>query len=129
MGFLRSERKRSPVSVKRYISFQLGGEVWGLPMEIVSGIEEVKSLTPIPTSDRSNLGVVLYRGRLVPLIDVRLRLGGQSFVQGDLPHLCVFLKSATTPLGFPIEKLGGILTGTENAAPPNLRLLDSKLPG
>lgn len=59
----------------QYLTFLLGDEEFGL--EILS-IQEIKSwgnYTPLPNSPDYILGVINLRGAIVPIIDLRLRLG------------------------------------------------------
>jgi len=59
----------------RYLTFFLGDEEYGLEIEFVKEIIGVLCVTPVPRSMNHILGVINLRGRVVPVIDLRLNFG------------------------------------------------------
>jgi purine-binding chemotaxis protein CheW len=62
----------------KYLTFVLGGGAYGLPVLKVREIIRLADITPIPRMPDYVRGVINLRGRIVPVIDLRLKLG--------LPH-------------------------------------------
>jgi len=62
-------------SSDRYLTFQLGGEVFALPILDVTEIIEYRSLTVVPMMPVFVRGVINLRGRVVPVIDIAARFG------------------------------------------------------
>ena len=65
----------STVSSQQYVTFSLGEELFGV---VVSRTREILSLTPVtkvPQTPEYLLGVINLRGQVVPVVDMRLKLG------------------------------------------------------
>jgi purine-binding chemotaxis protein CheW len=58
-----------------WVEFQLAGEPFALPVAQVREILRVQEITPVPQPPFPVIGVINLRGRVVPLIDLRARLG------------------------------------------------------
>jgi purine-binding chemotaxis protein CheW len=59
----------------KYLTFYLGKEVYGIPIDGVKEIIGMQGLTSVPKSKDYIKGVINLRGRIVPIMDLRLRLG------------------------------------------------------
>jgi len=59
----------------KYLTFQLGGEVYGLPIEYIIEIIGVQRITKVPDMSDYVKGVINLRGQVIPVIDVRKRFG------------------------------------------------------
>lgn len=59
----------------RYLTFRLGGQVWGLRIEQVREIIAPLDVTPVPGAPAGVLGAFNLRGRVLPLLDPRQALG------------------------------------------------------
>lgn len=57
----------------RYLTFFLGDEEYGLEIKAVREIIGVLQITPVPRSHDYILGVINLRGKIVPVIDLRLK--------------------------------------------------------
>jgi len=59
----------------KYLTFTLAGESYGVPVMVVREIIRLCPITPVATMPAHVRGVINLRGRVIPLIDLRLRLG------------------------------------------------------
>jgi purine-binding chemotaxis protein CheW len=64
--------------VRQLIVFTLEGREFALPVENVSEVLRMVTLAPVPESPMWMPGVINLRGAVVPVVDLRMRLG--------LPH-------------------------------------------
>ena len=67
--------KANVVSSQQYVTFSLGEELFGVE---VTRTREILSLTPVtkvPQTPDYLLGVINLRGQVVPVVDMRLKLG------------------------------------------------------
>jgi purine-binding chemotaxis protein CheW len=67
--------ENNTVSSQQYVTFSLGEELFGVE---VSRAREILSLTPVtsvPQTPEYLLGVINLRGQVVPVVDMRLKLG------------------------------------------------------
>jgi len=66
---------KDAISSLQYVTFSLGEELFGVE---VSRTREILSLTPVtkvPQTPEYLLGVINLRGQVVPVVDMRLKLG------------------------------------------------------
>ena len=59
----------------KYLLFNLGEEEYGIDISRVTGIEELQKITHVPDMPDYMRGVINLRGRVIPVIDLRLRFG------------------------------------------------------
>ncbi|HAV64147.1 MAG TPA: chemotaxis protein CheW [Verrucomicrobiales bacterium] len=57
----------------RYLTFTLGRESYGLPVLKVREIIRMTDITPVPRMPAYVKGVINLRGKVIPVIDLRLR--------------------------------------------------------
>ena len=58
------------------VGFRIGQETFGLPIAIVREIVRVPEITPVPNAPTYIEGVINLRGRIIPVVDLRKRFGG-----------------------------------------------------
>ncbi len=71
------------IEVNKYITFKLNDEVYGLEMSRVKeiiGIKEIKTVAEAPDYMK---GVIKLRNKILPVVDLRLRL---SMPESECPH-------------------------------------------
>ena len=66
------------VATRRYLGFRLGGETFGLDIAVVQEICSLPPVTRIPGTSAHVRGVVNLRGRVVPVVDLRVLFGMES---------------------------------------------------
>ncbi|MEI9998695.1 MAG: chemotaxis protein CheW [Verrucomicrobiota bacterium] len=59
----------------KYLTFVLGGGAYGIPILKVREIIRLLDITPIPRMPAYVRGVINLRGKIVPVIDLRVKLG------------------------------------------------------
>ncbi len=64
--------------IQQYLTFLLGGEMYGLAILNVKEIIEYGSLTEIPMMPSFIRGVINLRGAVVPVVDLLARFGGKQ---------------------------------------------------
>ncbi len=67
----------------KFLTFQLGGEVYGLPIEYIIEIIGVQRITKVPDMNEYVKGVINLRGQVIPVIDVRKRFGMEHRTYDD----------------------------------------------
>ena len=66
--------KKNAVTHK-YLAFSLGGEFFGAPVLHVCEIVRLVPITPVPQMPDYVKGVINLRGRIITVVDMRVRLG------------------------------------------------------
>jgi purine-binding chemotaxis protein CheW len=64
------------------VGFRVGQELFAIPIEAVHEIVRVPTITAVPDSPRSVAGVMNLRGKIIPVIDLRVRLGVEPVADG-----------------------------------------------
>ena len=62
-------------SSQQYVTFSLGGELFGVEVIRAREILSVTPVTKVPQTPDYLLGVINLRGQVVPVVDMRLKLG------------------------------------------------------
>ncbi|MFZ5352841.1 MAG: chemotaxis protein CheW [Bacillota bacterium] len=61
----------------KYLTFLLGNEEYGIPIYQVKEIIGIMDITSIPKAQKHLRGVINLRGKIIPVIDLRLKFGLQ----------------------------------------------------
>ena len=81
----------------KYLTFFLAGEQYGLEITKVREILGVLDITPVPQTADFVLGVINLRGKVIPVMDLRLRFG-QEYREPD-ERTCIIVVEVTDSLG------------------------------
>ncbi|HVR10453.1 MAG TPA: chemotaxis protein CheW [Thermoanaerobaculia bacterium] len=106
----RAERDRSarPAPRPRVLAFMLGGRARTLSLGLVAAVAEIGAVTRLPSAGRRNLGLIVHRGIVVPLIDLGRGLGGPPAPAGiGPPAVCIITRSEPV-IAFPVEAVLGL---------------------
>lgn len=63
---------------QQWVAFRIAGQAYALPIAEVREIVRTGEITPVPQSPGHIAGVKNLRGRIIPVIDLRKRLGPTS---------------------------------------------------
>ncbi|HEU5290606.1 MAG TPA: chemotaxis protein CheW [Cyclobacteriaceae bacterium] len=58
-----------------YLTFALGEEKFAIPVDHVQEVVEFSQVTKVPNAPLYMLGIINLRGRVLPLLDTKLKLG------------------------------------------------------
>lgn len=78
----------SATDAYQFLTFQLGGQEYGLEILMVQEIKGLSAITRIPNTPPHLKGVTNLRGAVVPIIDLRLRFGIE---ERPYDHFTVFI--------------------------------------
>jgi purine-binding chemotaxis protein CheW len=73
----------------KYLTFQLGGEVHGIEILKVQEIIGLMKVTRVPRVPRFVRGVINLRGKVIPVIDLRLKFDLEG--QADTERTCIIV--------------------------------------
>jgi len=59
----------------KYLTFSLMNELYGISVNAILQIIAIPQITPIPKTPKFVKGVINLRGKIIPVIDLRLRFG------------------------------------------------------
>jgi purine-binding chemotaxis protein CheW len=73
----------------KYLTFSLAGEEYGIGILKVKEIIGLMTITPIPQTPGYIKGVINLRGKVIPVIDLRLKFGMESIANTE--RTCVIV--------------------------------------
>ncbi len=95
---------------RHWLSFRIGAQLYAAPLAEVSEVIRDGELTPVPGAADDLLGVRHLRGRIVPVLDGRLRLGLSLVPPADPATVRIVMLSAAGQLiGVRVDAVGELL--------------------
>ena len=91
-----------------YVTGIVGGQLFGLPIRRVQDVFMPDSPTRVPLALPEIAGLINLRGRIVTLIDLRLRLGLDQR-NDDSPRMAIGVESRGESYGLLIDGIGEVL--------------------
>ncbi len=106
----------------KYMVFRLADEDYGLAILKVREIIGLVDITRVPCTDRFIRGVINLRGKIIPVIDLRMKLGMEPGPAGEQTVIIV-VQYATTrgeiTMGVLVDQVQEVLTiAADNIEPP-----------
>ena len=104
----------------KFLTFMLGAETYGLPILQVKGINQMQPLTHVPRMPSFIKGVINLRGKIIPIIDLRLKFGLEEAEHNDRTCIIVVeLEEGGRQSGFIVDEVSEVLDVTsDNIEPP-----------
>jgi purine-binding chemotaxis protein CheW len=121
-GATASEQGNGEDDDEQVVVFRLDAEEFGVPIESVQEIVRVPDeLTRVPKSPTFVEGVINLRGAVLPVIDLRTRLGLPTVERSDRQRVMVFLLDGTRT-GFIVDSVAEVLRIRKSMIEPAPRL-------
>ena len=73
----------------RYLTFRTDGQIFGLPITEIVQITQMQEIIELPEHLPYVKGIINLRGQIIPVIDVRLRLGKPEVPPDE--HTCIII--------------------------------------
>ena len=97
----------------KYVTFKSGNEYFGLKIEYVSEIIVYQEITEIPESEDYIKGLINLRGKIIPVIDVRIRFKQEPMEYTDRTCIIVITVKDIV-VGLIVEKIAEVVEITED---------------
>nr|WP_300769074.1 chemotaxis protein CheW [uncultured Acetatifactor sp.] len=102
----------------KYMTFKSGSEYFGLEIQYVQQIIQFQAITKIPETEDYIKGLINLRGKIIPVVDVRVR-----FRQGECEYTdktCILVITVKdTTVGLIVEQIAEVAEiQKENILPP-----------
>ena len=113
----QDESPRKDVQKGMYMTFKSGNECFGLKIQYVSEIIQFQAITAIPETEDYIKGLINLRGKVIPVIDVRLRFRQEPFEYDD--RTCIIVLNVRSMLiGLIVEKIAEVVNIDEDSILP-----------
>jgi purine-binding chemotaxis protein CheW len=99
----------------KYLTFALSGEEYGLPVLKVREIIKILNITAVPQSPQYVKGVINLRGKVIPVVDLRLKFGFMSQDYDERTCIIVVevaLQTSKVMMGVVVDAVSEVLTIT-----------------
>ena len=117
-----AEEQSDVDDVEQDVVFRLDKEEFGVPIETVQEIVRIPDeLTRVPHSQAFVEGVINLRGTVLPVVDLRTRLGMQRAERSDRQRIMVFLLTGMRT-GFIVDQVSEVLRIAKNMIEPSPKL-------
>ncbi len=102
----------------KYVTFKSGNEYFALKIQYVNEIIVFQEITEVPESEDYIKGLINLRGKIIPVIDVRIRFKQEPIAYTDRTCIIV-INVKDTVVGLIVEKIAEVVEITEeNILPP-----------
>src|ERR1700732_1587161 len=131
MNEMPSKTQVSEGLMAESVTAVIGGQLFGLPISRVQDVFMPARLTRVPLSPQEIAGVLNLRGRIVPVGDMRARLGLPKASDGK-PAMAVGVDLRGESYGLLIDQIGEVLRLSDDGCeetPVNLAPRMAKLAG
>jgi len=105
----------------RYLTFSLGQEIYGIEISYVTEIIGIQAITKIPELPEYVKGIINLRGKIIPVIDVRLRFRKEPRDYNDRTCIIV-IEIKNISVGLIVDSVAEVLRipDSEIVDPPQL---------
>ncbi len=99
----------------RYLTFMLRDEYYGVPISKVCEINQMMEITPVPKTPPFVEGVVNLRGKIIPVVNLRQKLGFEKMdynretciiiIESDIGHVGVVVDAVREVIDLKDEQI------------------------
>lgn len=111
----------------KFLTFVLGGESYGIEIRFVTEIIGIQPVTQVPELPDYIRGIINLRGKIIPVMDVRLRFG-KPFMEYNDRTCVIVIDIADISIGLIVDSVSEVLSipDSEIVPPPDLNKAGSK---
>ncbi len=121
MSIKEQEKKHESEELLQLVSFKIGNEEFGVDILKVKEINRMVDITKVPNAPVFVEGIINLRGSVIPVIDLRIKLGLASIKHGKDTRVVVTEINNQT-VGFVVDQVSEVLRIPRNIteAPPSM---------
>ena len=104
---------------KQYMTFRSSEEVYGISLDNVNEIIGLQQYTSVPETEDYIMGLINLRGKVIPVIDIRIRFGRETIEYTDRTSVIV-IQVKDTVIGLIVDGVEGVVDIADSAilSPP-----------
>ncbi len=102
----------------KFMTFKSGNEYFGIELKYIVEIIGIQPITAVPEVEEYIMGLINLRGKIIPVIDVRVRFKQEPHEYND--RTCIIIIDVNgTIVGLIVETIAGVVNIEEaNIEPP-----------
>jgi purine-binding chemotaxis protein CheW len=102
----------------KFLTFEIEKEIYGIEIHLVTEIIGIQPITEVPEVPSYVKGIINLRGKIIPVMDVRLRFKKEFRAYNDRTCVVV-IESGNVVLGLIVDSVAEVLViPEENIVPP-----------
>jgi purine-binding chemotaxis protein CheW len=101
----------------KFLTFALGREVYGIEIRYVTEIIGIQPITEVPEVPPYVRGIINLRGKIIPVVDVRLKFRKNAAEYNDRTCIIV-IDIKNTSVGLIVDNVSEVLAISENEIVP-----------
>ena len=105
------------IQKEQYMTFKCSDEIYGISIKYVNEIIGLSQITKVPETQDYLIGLINLRGKIIPVIDVRIRFGKEQLEYND--RTCVIVIDVkSTVIGLIVDAIDEVAAFAENEITP-----------
>ena len=100
--------KEEEEQLEIWVTFTLDQEIFSLPVSVIHEILRVSNITKVPHAPEPVRGVTNMRGRVLPVVDLRIRLGMKA-VEADNASRILVVESKKRLIGLLVDSVQQVI--------------------
>ncbi len=113
----RGEELEEDTQRGKYLTFLLGTESYGIEIVYVTEIIGVQTITSVPQLPEYIKGIINLRGKIIPVMDVRLRFG-KTFREYNDRTCIIVIEIKQMSIGLIVDSVSEVLAIPEESIVP-----------
>ena len=111
----------------RFLTFSLDNESYGIEIRYVTEIIGIQMVTQVPETPRYIKGIINLRGKIIPVMDIRLRFRKEAVEYNDRTCIIV-IEIGAFSIGIIVDDVSEVLTIDEKeiVEPPQINRMNNK---
>jgi len=102
----------------RFLTFSLGSQAFGIEIKYVTEIIGIQPITEVPEVPAYVKGIINLRGKIIPVVDVRLKFKKEPVEYNDRTCIIV-IDIQNVSVGLIVDNVAEVMTiADENIVPP-----------
>lgn len=116
-------RDAGPAAERQFLSFSMAGHVYAVPLAQVAEITPTRELNQIPHMPKSVEGLLDLRGQVIPVINLRARLGMERLPVDQMRNIIVLDMGASSNVGLLVDAVESVVQSSSDDLIPASPLL------
>ncbi len=113
-------------NLEDFVTFFIGNQMFGIPVLRVQDILTPNQIAPIPLAPKEVVGSINLRGRIVTVIDVRIRLGLPPREEDNTGNMGVTVEQDNDLYTLLVDQIGDVIGLSKEFYEKNPATLDPK---
>ncbi|MEK6578331.1 MAG: chemotaxis protein CheW [Bdellovibrionota bacterium] len=112
------EGRTGQAKAGQYLTFVLKGRAYGLPIFTVREINQVTDITPVPQTPDFVIGVINLRGKVIPVVDLRLKFG-LDFTPYNRETCIIVIEGENGQIGMIVDQVSEVVEFVQERIEPS----------